>query len=145
MSISNSEIRELADGWFAALDSHASLEQLTGFLVDEGFEMHLPEGVLREHSGFAEWYNIVSNLFFDEQQRVTKVDADITGDEASVEIGVNWQARRWHPPAATSDWLGFDVNQSWVVVSGPSGDGVKIKTYTITGLTPMAGSASLAA
>jgi hypothetical protein len=144
VSISDSAIRQLADGWFSALDEHAPVERLTEFLVAEGFEMHLPEGILREHSGFADWYNIVSNLFFDEQQKVTSVEAEVNGDEAAVDIGVNWQARRWQPPAAASEWLGFDVRQRWVVVPDPAGEGIKIKSYAINGLTPMPGSASLA-
>jgi hypothetical protein len=143
-SISDSAIRQLADNWFSALDAHAPVDRLTAFLVAEGFEMRLPEGVLREHSGFTEWYNIVSHMFFDEHQQVTSLEAEVNDGEAAVDIGVNWQARRWQPPAAESEWIGFDVSQHWVVVPDPAGDGVRIKTYAINGLSPMPGSASLA-
>ena len=54
---------------------------------------------------------------------------------------MNWQAKIWNPPAATSTWLGFDADQTWVVVA--TEDGPKIKKYVVNELAPMPGSASL--
>lgn len=143
MKISDSAIRELADEWYVALDRHAPLEKVLEFLVDEGLEMRFPEGTMRGHTGFATWYDAVTHRFFDEQHTLTKVDAHIEGDEASVDVLVNWQARMWTPPGATSEWLGFDADQTWIVVPDPEGDGIKIKTYIVNSLNPMPGSASL--
>lgn len=143
MSLDNSAIRTFANEWYAALDRHAPLSEVTEFLVDEGFEMRLPEGVLHGRSEFAGWYEIVTNRFFDERQAITGFAADMNGDETSVELSVNWQGRMWTPPAPASEWIGFDVNQSWVVVPAPDGSGARIKTYVINGLAPMPGSASL--
>lgn len=143
MLLDNSSIRKLADEWYAALQRHAALNEVTEFLVDEGFEMRLPEGVLHGRSDFATWYELVTNRFFDERQAITGFSADVDGDEASVALSVNWQARTWTPPEPTSEWIGFDVNHTWVVVPDRDGAGAKIKTYAINGLTPMPGSASL--
>lgn len=143
MALTGPVIQKLADDWYAALDRHVPLHEALDFLVDKGLEMHFPEGVMREHSGFAKWYDTVTNRFFDERHTVTKVDANINGGDASVDVMVNWQARIWNPPAAESEWLGFDADQTWVVVPDPNGPGAKIKTYTVNALNPMPGSASL--
>jgi hypothetical protein len=36
-----------------------------------------------------------------------------------VDVVVNWQARRWRPPAR-SEWLGFDAYHQWEMVRSPS-------------------------
>lgn len=134
-------IRTLADTWYAALDRHIPLEETLSFLVDDGLEMRFPEGTSRGHAGFAEWYKAVTHRFFDEEHTVTKVEAAIDGAQATVQVFVNWQARIWDAPAANSSWLGFDADQTWVVVAGA--DGPLIKTYTVNALAPMPGSAAL--
>jgi len=147
MVLSDSTIRTLANEWFEALDRHAPLDEVMRFLSnDDEFEMRLPEGVLRGSSGFADWYGMATTRFFDQRQTITSLATESTGDEAdevSVDIDVNWQARTRNPSGPTSQWIGFDVKQTWVVVPGSDGTGAKIKTYSINGLTPMPGSASL--
>lgn len=141
--IDDSSLRTLAHDWYAALDRHAPVYEATEFLLDEGLEMRFPETTVRGHAGFADWYSVVTNRFFDEKHSVTEVTSEGTGDEISVEVVVNWQARIWNPPAASSEWLGFDAYQTWVVVPDPEGNGPKIKTYIVDKLVPMAGSAPL--
>ncbi|MEZ0095563.1 nuclear transport factor 2 family protein [Streptacidiphilus sp. EB129] len=134
-------IRTLAETWYVALDRHIPLAETLPFLVDDGLEMRFPEGTSRGHAGFAEWYKAVTHRFFDEEHTVTKVEAVIDGDQATVQVLVNWQAKIWDAPAANSAWLGFDADQTWVVVAGA--DGPQIKTYIVNGLEPMPGSAAL--
>jgi hypothetical protein len=142
MKLSSAAIQTLAEDWYRALDRHVPLTEVLEFLVDEGLEMHFPEGVSRGHAGFADWYNAVTHRFFDERHTLTKVSTHIDGGQASVDVLVNWQARMWTPPAAASEWLGFDADQTWIVVPDPAGR-VKVKTYIVNELRPMAGSASL--
>jgi hypothetical protein len=105
--------------------------------------MRFPETTARGHAGFADWYKAVTNRFFDEVHVVKKVEVEnLTDGRADVAVLVNWQARIWNAPAAKSQWLGFDADQTWVVVAGP--DGVpRVATYVVNALAPMPGSASL--
>lgn len=141
--LDNHALRTLADDWYAALDRHAPLYEVTGFLLDEGLEMRFPETTVHGHSGFADWYSAVTSRFFDEQHRVTKVTAEGNSGEVSVDVAVNWQAHIWNPPAPASEWLGFDAYQTWIVVPDPAGERPKIKTYIVNSLVPMDGSAPL--
>lgn len=143
MSFDIETIRKFAVDWYVALDRHDPLEDVLPMLVDNGLEMRFPETTARGHDGFAKWYDVVINRFFDEEHEVTKVDATITGDSALVTVIVNWQAKIWDPPAAKSTWLGFDADQTWVVVPGDARSDIKIRTYIVNALTPMPGSASL--
>ncbi|MFJ9821479.1 nuclear transport factor 2 family protein [Streptomyces sp. NPDC101151] len=136
-------IRTFVERWYAALDRHDDLDGVKKFVVDDGLEMRFPEGTFRGHSGFAEWYKAVCHRFFDEEHTVTDVHAAIDGTEARVQVRVNWQARVWDPPAARSEWLGFDAEQTWVVVAGDAGTAPLIKTYICNALEPMPGSAAL--
>jgi hypothetical protein len=105
--------------------------------------MRFPETTSRGHAGFAEWYDAVTNRFFDEVHTVTDVKVTaLTDAAATVSVVVNWQAKVWNPPAPTSVWLGFDAYQTWEVVAGDAGT-PRIKTYIVDSLEPMPGSASL--
>jgi hypothetical protein len=143
--LTQQSVRALAEAWYVALDRHAELDEVKGFVVDDGLEMRFPEGIFRGHAGFAEWYGTVSHRFFDEEHTLTSVDADVdaTATRARVHVRVNWQARLWKAPAARSEWLGFDADQTWIVVRAPSGPSPRIKTYICNALEPMPGSAAL--
>ncbi|MGH3170853.1 MAG: hypothetical protein ACRDN0_33905 [Trebonia sp.] len=143
MSLRIDEIRSLADEWYTALDRHVPLSDVTKYLIDDGLEMRFPEATARGHSGFADWYHNVTNRFFDEKHVITKVDGSVTGDEAEVSVLVHWEAHIWDPPSASSAWLGFDADQTWIVVKGEADAAPKIKTYIVNELAPMPGSASL--
>ncbi|MEU2828844.1 nuclear transport factor 2 family protein [Streptomyces lavendulae] len=136
-------VREFAERWYAALDRHGDLDEVKQFVVDDGLEMRFPEGTFRGHSGFARWYEAVCRRFFDEEHTVTGVRTVVDGAETSVHVQVNWQARVWNPPAATSQWLGFDADQTWSLVLDDSGTTLLIKTYVCNALKPMPGSAAL--
>nr|WP_042188734.1 nuclear transport factor 2 family protein [Kibdelosporangium sp. MJ126-NF4]CEL18422.1 hypothetical protein [Kibdelosporangium sp. MJ126-NF4]CTQ97905.1 hypothetical protein [Kibdelosporangium sp. MJ126-NF4] len=139
--LTEQSIRKLVDDWYLALDRHEDFETVRGMVVDDGLEMRFPETTARGHAGFGEWYKAVTNKFFDELHEVTDVSAAIDGDKATVLVRVNWQATVWNPPEPHSVWLGFDADQTWVVVAGEHGP--QIRTYVVNELVPMAGSASL--
>ena len=143
MSLNLKDAQQLADQWYAALDQHAPLSDVTQFLIDDGLEMRFPEATAKGHAGFAEWYHAVTNRFFDEKHVITQVAGDVTGDEATITVLVHWEARMWDPPAPNSAWLGFDADQTWVVVLQDGDKAPKIKTYIVNELAPVPGSASL--
>jgi SnoaL-like protein len=141
--LTKKSIDQFVEEWYRALDRHERLDSVKDMLVDEGLEMKFPEATVQGHDGFAEWYRRVLHRFFDEEHKVTKVEAAIesAGSRATVQVLVNWQAKIWDPPAATSQWLGFDANQTWVVAATNSGP--RIATYVVNELAPMPGSARL--
>jgi hypothetical protein len=139
--LTEQSINEFVAAWYKALDQHDEFSSVKEMVVDDGLEMRFPEVTARGHAGFGEWYETVINRFFDEVHTITKVEPVIEGEEATVSVLVNWQAKVWNPPAPNSEWLGFDADQTWVLVAGESGP--KIRTYIVNGLDPMPGSASL--
>jgi hypothetical protein len=139
--LTEASIREFAENWYVALDRHIPLAEVLPRLVDEGLVFAVPEETFLGHSGFARWYDAVTHRFFDEVHTVTKVEPVLEGGQATVRVLVNWQAKIWNPPADKSQWLGFDADQSWIVVA--DGNDLKIKSYVVNALEPMPGSASL--
>lgn len=133
-------IRTFAGNWYTALDRHVPLAEVLPMLAED-LEFKVPEDTFIGHDGFARWYEAVTHLFFDEVHTVTEVEPVVEGDRATVRVLVNWQAKVWKPPAARSEWLGFDADQTWIVVPGP--DGPRITTYIVNALDPMPGSGSL--
>jgi hypothetical protein len=143
MALTDEGVRVLVTEWYRALDRHDELGEVLPYLLDSGLEMRFPEAKALGHAGFADWYKAVTNRFFDETHTVTSVDITALDERAAtLSVVVNWQARIWNPPAAKSDWLGFDAYQTWELVAAP-GDTVKLKTYVVDRMEPMPGSASL--
>ncbi|MEU3454708.1 nuclear transport factor 2 family protein [Micromonospora sp. NPDC006766] len=143
MAFTEAAIRAMVADWYAALDRHVDLDEALTYLAADGLEMRFPEATARGHGGFADWYKAVTNRFFDEVHTVTSVDvSNLNIGRADLKVVVNWQASIWTPPAAKSQWLGFDAYQTWEVVAGPA-SAPQIKTYTVDRLDPMPGSASL--
>jgi hypothetical protein len=151
-----SEVKQLVDTWYAKLDAHAPVEELLPLLADDGLEMKLPEVTLHGHAEFIQWYERVIRTFFDEIHTMKELhitlpeppgEADVqvggSSRQAQVQLVVNWQARRWNPPAAKSEWLGFDASQRWVVQRLPNSGNPVVVTYTVDALTPMQGSVPL--
>ena len=46
---------------------------------------------------------------FDELHAVTHVGITWQDGRCLLDVVVNWQARRWRPPAPRSEWIGFDA------------------------------------
>jgi diadenosine tetraphosphatase ApaH/serine/threonine PP2A family protein phosphatase len=142
--LSDAEIRDAALRWYRLLDVHAPIADLLPMLADADLEMRFPEGVVRGHAGFREWYDAVTRRFFDEEHAVKSVAATARGDGThQAKVVVNWQARIWNPPDAGSQWLGFDAYQTWVVRRSPETGGAEVVIYTVDELRAMPGSASL--
>jgi len=146
-----SEVKQLVDTWYAKLDVHAPVEELLPLLADDGLEMKLPEVTLHGHAEFIQWYERVIRTFFDEIHTMKELHIALTRApretdiemQAQVHLIVNWQAHRWRPPAAKSEWLGFDAEQRWVVQRLPTTGKPVVVTYTVDALTPMEGSVLL--
>jgi hypothetical protein len=141
--IGQEEARAFADAWYKALDQHVSADIVAAMVADEGLEFRLPEGVLRGRDEFREWYEGVIRIFFDEVHTVTSVVVSGTADPVDVKVVVNWQARRWHPPAPRSQWIGFDAYQSWQMARDPASGRAVITRYVVDELRPMPGSPPL--
>jgi len=141
--LTEAAVRQMVLDWYRLLDRHAPLAELLALLADGDLVMRFPEGEVRGHAGFTEWYERVTRVFFDEVHTVTRAAVDLRDPaRADVDVVVSWQARTWDPPAAQSVYLGFDAYQSWVVENGPAGTPV-ITTYVVDELRPLPGSATL--
>jgi hypothetical protein len=142
--LNEAEVKEFVDKVYLELfDTHAPLEEFLPYLDDEGLEMRFPEETVHGHQGFQHWYERIINTFFDEVHTVKEVDVSIDGDQAKVNVAVNWQTRTWTPPAPKSQWLGFDAGQTWVVKRSPVTGEPMIVTYIVDTFVPMQGSTSL--
>jgi len=129
--------------WYRALDRHDEISDVLPYLVDDGLELHFPEGIYCGHDGFRKWYEAVTHRFFDEVHEVRRVVGQPwVNDRTSLQVVVNWQARVWDPPRPNSAWLGFDAYQTWDVVRGRDGR-PRVLTYVVNNLQPMPGSTSL--
>ena len=88
---------------------------------------------IRDFASFKEWYDRVTNRFFDENHNVQSVQANISGDQAVVNIVVGWQASWWEPPTAKSKRVSMDATQRWTVRrSTKNRYGLEIVTYNAT-------------
>lgn len=136
--LTDPEVRDLAKLWYRLLDVHAPVEALVPLLAETGLEMQFPEATLHGIQEFNNWYDTVTNTFFDEAHLVKVVElTPATGD---VKIVVNWQAKRWRPPMANSDRLNFDAFQHWKVIRGAAGGRPVVQTYVVDELRPIEGS-----
>jgi hypothetical protein len=139
------EIESFAREWYRRLDEHAPVEEILPMLAPET-EFQIPEGVQRGHDGFRELYQGERGWirgFFDEVHTVSRVAVWASGEETTVDVVVNWQARRWQPPAARSEWIGFDAYQQWVMVRSAATGQPLILRYIVNELRPMPGSPEL--
>lgn len=142
-NLTNLELNELVFTWYKKLDVHAPVEDVLPLLISDGLEMRFPEGTLTSIDAFKEWYSVVTNKFFDETHNMKMLNFEINGEEATVKLVVNWQAKVWNPPAAKSKWLGFDAYQTWIVKRDPATGKAVVATYIVDKLDPLEGSATL--
>lgn len=112
-------------------------------VAEQGLEMQFPEGSISGVAAFRNWYEGVIRIFFDEVHTVTRVSTTWEADKAVVDVVVNWQARRWRPPAPRSEWLGFDAYQLWDMIRSPSSGQPVIRRYVVQELRPLPGSIPL--
>jgi hypothetical protein len=138
--LNETQVRQLVKKWYQLLDVHAPEADVLELLSDTGLELTLPEGPVHGLDGFRRWYQTVTHAFFDEKHVLNQVDVKLSDERADVDIIVNWQAKRWRPPAPKSESLDFVAVQRWVVVRSASKGEPVILTYIVDSLTPQPGS-----
>jgi hypothetical protein len=127
------QIKRLVAAWYLALDQHDPIESCYRLLADRDLNVQFPDGDIRDQAGFKQWYDRVTNLFFDESHVVQSVEAEIKGDEADIMVIVGWQASWWEAPAAKSKRVSMDATQAWTVRrSAKNAYGLEIVTYNAT-------------
>lgn len=132
-TLTEDEIAEFVLAWFQALDRHVPVEEAYRFLADEDLEVTFPDGDITGFDSFKQWYDRVTNLFFDENHTVQSIDSDIVGDEATLDIVVGWQASWWEPPAAKSKRTSMNATQRWTVRRSDKNEyGLETVTYNAT-------------
>ncbi len=141
--LTETKVRQMVEKWYQLLDVHAPEAELLPLLSESGLEMKLPEGPVNGLDGFGGWYQTVTHAFFDEKHVLKEVNVTLSDDRADVEIVVDWQAKRWRPPAAKSEALDFIAAQRWVVVPSTTKGEPVILTYIVDSLTPLPGSVPL--
>jgi len=141
--LTESEVKELVDTWYKALDVHAPFEDLVPLVASSGLEMYWPEGPTFGVDEFKGWYDRVTRTFFDEVHTMKELVITPRDGGADVKLVVNWQAKVWNPPDAKSKWLGMDARQTWVVTRSEDGTRAVIQKYVVDGMDLMPGSSQL--
>ncbi|MDH3673985.1 MAG: hypothetical protein OES12_00710 [Anaerolineae bacterium] len=137
------EVQKLAEDWYLKLDVHAPMVEVLPMLSGNGLEMKFPEATLRSLAEFESWYQGVIRIFFDEVHEVKKCDVTLSGDKATVDIIVKWEASVWKPPARNSERIMLDAYQTWVVERLVETEQPVIAVYTVDELKYHEGSATL--
>lgn len=135
MALTLPEIKNFVAAWYLALDQHAPIEACNSMLADadKGLRVIFPDGDITDLASFKQWYDRVTNIFFDENHNVASVEAQINGDEATLDVVVAWQASWWEPPSAKSKRTSMDATQRWTVrKSSKNAYGLEIVTYNAT-------------
>ena len=140
-SLSMKEIKEFVAAWYKALDQHVPPVECARLVADDNLEMIFPEKTLHGVSDFLAWYAGgsysdgttapgVINIFFDENHNVVSVDGQISGNQATLEVVVAWQASLFEAPAAKSKRVSLDATQRWVVrASSKNAYGLEVISY----------------
>jgi len=132
-TMNEASIAKFVAAWFQALDFHVPIEQAYGLLSSDNLRMHFPDGEITDFDTFKQWYDRVTNLFFDENHYVNEVKASIDGDVATLDILVGWQASMWEPPQPKSRRVSMDATQIWTVrASEQNSFGMVIESYNAT-------------
>ena len=90
-----------------------------------------------------DWYERVTNLFFDEVHTLKEVKVKSSGNEVTVKVVVKWEASIWNPPAPSSERIILDAYQTWIVERSAKTQKPAIKTYIVDSLDYYEGSAKL--
>ncbi|MEA2716826.1 MAG: hypothetical protein QOI99_1143 [Actinomycetota bacterium] len=143
--LTEQEVKQFMERWYLELlDTHAPADDLVACL-DENAEMRLPEATLYGIDAFRDWYDRIVTTFFDEVHEIKEHEVTVSPDGASAEVKilVNWQAKVWVPPAAKSQWIGFDAGQTHQVVRSAATGQPVIKVYGVDTFDAMPGSSNL--
>ncbi len=139
------EVQRFMERWYLELlDTHAPPEELAACVAEDA-EMRFPEVTVYGVDAFRDWYDRIVTTFFDEVHTITRNDATVAADgqSAEVKVDVNWQAKVWIPPAAKSQWIGFDAGQTHEVRRSPKTGEPMIQVYGVDTFVAMPGSSNL--
>ncbi len=143
--LTEDEVKRFMERWYLELlDTHAPAEELVACVADDA-EMRFPEATVVGVDAFRDWYDRIVNTFFDEVHEITRNDVTVAADgqSAEVKIDLNWQAKVWIPPAAKSQWIGFDAGQTHEVRRSPKTGEPMIQVYGVDTFVAMPGSSNL--
>ena len=142
--LSLTEVREFAEAWYRKLDIHEPLANYKPLLADDDLKMIFPEVTVEGFAGFADWYDKVINLFFDEVHTVKEVKLISQADQkATYQVVVTWEASLWNAPEPNSQRIVLDAYQTWQVRRSEETLKPLIVTYTVDKLVYAEGSAKL--
>ena len=139
--ITDQQIQKFVAAWYRALDQHVPPAECARLVADDKLDMIFPEKTLHGVSDFLAWYAGgtysdgttgpgVINIFFDENHNVVSVKSTISGDQATLEVVVAWQASWFEPPSAKSKRVSLDATQAWVVrASSKNAYGLEVTSY----------------
>lgn len=143
--LTEDEVKRFMERWYLELlDTHAPMDDVAACVAEDA-EMRFPEATVKGIDAFRDWYDRIVNTFFDEVHEITRNDVTVAADgqSAEVKVDVNWQAKVWIPPAAKSQWIGFDAGQTHEVRrSATTGEPV-IQVYGVDTFVAMEGSSNL--
>ncbi|MBM9507464.1 hypothetical protein [Actinacidiphila acididurans] len=128
-----SALRTFAQDWFDALSHRAPVEQLLGFVVDDGLRMAFPEGTLLSHADVEDWYAAVGRIYTDQTHTIERFLAVPTESGTDVTVTVVWTARQ----LADDERLAFRVDQAWKLTAGGPDGKQRIADYQVGTLTPI--------
>ncbi len=143
--LTEDEVKRFMEKWYLELlDTHAPAEDVVVCVADDA-EMRFPEATVVGVEAFRDWYDRIVNTFFDEVHVITRNDVTVAADgqSAEVKIDLNWQAKVWIPPAAKSQWIGFDAGQTHQVVRSATTGQPVIQVYGVDTFVAMPGSSNL--
>jgi hypothetical protein len=136
-SLTESEVRQFVAQWYHKLDIHAPLEEFLAMVADEGIEFRFPEVTVTDKAGVTQWYNRVTNTFFDEIHETKELAISTKEDHATVKVVTFWQASVWNPPAPKSERLAFLAGQSWTVKRSDKTGQPVVVTYFVDSFDPV--------
>lgn len=137
------EIKSMVKEWYRLLDVHAPMVDILPMLAKKGLVMKFPEATLKSIAQFEGWYQGVIRIFFDEVHKVKKSVVKIKGNEAKVDIIVQWEASVWNPPDRFSKRIRLDAYQTWKVKPSPETGKPVVSFYSVDKLKYKKGSAKL--
>ncbi|HEX2119962.1 MAG TPA: nuclear transport factor 2 family protein [Acidimicrobiales bacterium] len=143
--LTEDEVKRFMERWYLdLLDKHAPSPELEACVAEDA-EMRFPEVTVYGLDAFRDWYDRIVNTFFDEVHEITRNDVTVApdGQSAEVKVDVNWQAKVWIPPAAKSQWIGFDAGQTHEVRRSPKTGEPMIQVYGVDTFVAMPGSSDL--
>ncbi|MGH9265193.1 MAG: nuclear transport factor 2 family protein [Acidimicrobiales bacterium] len=143
--LTEDEVKRFMERWYLdLLDKHAPSPELEACVAEDA-EMRFPEVTVYGLDAFRDWYDRIVNTFFDEVHEITRNDVTVAADgqSAEVKVDVNWQAKVWIPPAAKSQWIGFDAGQTHEVRRSPKTGEPMIQVYGVDTFVAMPGSSDL--